>query len=243
MKTGIQTKHKRLILMISGALIFLLSFLLIFQKNMEETTKIQTENVDLSGQIDFLTELQIRVNKMKATTQKKQKEIEKYTQEYPCKMTQQKVISNLYQLKVDTGMDLLSIKPLSEAIFFKGGQFVSLQANKGTSEGQNTKVSEVEKNPEMKVPLTQMIGKTTSYDVEVIGTRKQILKAFDWISKNKEHMALTDISLSFDTSTGKLTGTISISFYSLNGNGVPYEEPDISGIILGNKDVFGSFKK
>lgn len=243
MKTGIQTKHKRLILLISGALIFLLSFLLIFQKNMEETTKIQTENVELRGQIDFLTELQIRVNKMKATTKKKQKEIEKYTQEYPCKMTQQKVISNLYQLKVDTGMDLLSIKPVSEAIFFKGGQFVSLQANKGTSEGQNTKVSEVEKNPEMKVPLTQMIGKTTSYDVEIIGTRKQILKAFDWISKNKEHMALTDISLSFDTSTGKLTGTISINFYSLNGNGVPYEEPDISGIILGNKDVFGSFKK
>ena len=51
------------------------------------------------------------------------------------------------------------------------------------------------------------------------------------------------ISLSFDSSTGRLTGTLKVNFYSLNGNGVPYEEPDISGIVIGNKDVFGTFKK
>ena len=46
-----------------------------------------------------------------------------------------------------------------------------------------------------------------------------------------------------DNSTGKLSGTILVHFFSLNGNGKAYVEPDISGIILGNEDVFGTFKK
>lgn len=97
--------------------------------------------------------------------------------------------------------------------------------------------------PEKKVPVNQMVGKVFSYEVEISGSRKQILQAFDWITNHQERMSLSKITLSFDSSNGKLTGTINMNFYCLNGNGVPYEEPDISGIVLGNKDVFGTFKK
>lgn len=245
MKKGLTTTHKRLIFILSGLLIFLLTFFLLFQKNMEKVKKLESSNVELQGQIEFLSNLQIQVNKMKESSEQKQKEIEKYSQEFPCKMTQQKVISNLYHLWVDSGMELRSIKPGSEQTFFKDGKYLSLseEGEGSNTEAQNTEISEVEKNPESKVPFNQMVGKVTSYDVEVSGTRKQVLKAFDWISNNPEHMSLSGISLSFDTSTGKLTGTIVVNFYSLNGNGVPYEEPDISSIILGNEDVFGTFKK
>lgn len=245
MKRGLTIKQKRLIFILSGVLIFLLTFFLVFQKNMEKVSKLQTKNVELSGQVDFLSNLQIRINEMKVTTEEKQQQIDKYASEYPCKMTQQKVISNLYHMWQDTHMELRSIKPGTERIFFKDGQFIAL-SEEDTTDGegaQDTEISAVEKNPETKVPFNQMVGKVTSYELEVSGTRKQILKAFDWISENPEHMSLSAISLSFDTSTGKLTGALKINFYSLNGNGVPYEEPDISGITIGNKDVFGTFKK
>lgn len=244
MKKGMTTKQKRLIFILSGVLIFLLTFFFIFQKNMEKVSKLKTENIELSGQVDFLSNLQIRINEMKESTEEKQQQIEKYASEYPCKMTQQKVISNLYQMWKDTHMELRSIKPGTEQIFFKDGQFLGLSAEgESTGEAQDTEISAVEKNPETKVAFNQMVGKVTSYELEVSGTRKQILKAFDWISENPEHMSLSAISLSFDSSTGKLTGSITVNFYSLNGNGVPYEEPDISGITIGNNDVFGTFKK
>lgn len=245
MRRGLTTNQKRLIFILSGVLVFLLTFILLFQRNMEKVTKLKTENITLSGKVDLLSNLQIRVNEMKKTTEQKQQEIEKYTQEYPCKITQQKVISKLYYMMTDSGMDLTSIKPGAEQIFFKDGQFLELsqEESSNTTEAQNTEISEVEKNPEVKVPLNQMVGKVTSYEVGVSGTRKQILKAFDWISENPEQMSLSAVSLSFDTSTGKLTGTIMVNFYCLNGNGVPYEEPDISSIVLGNEDVFGTFKK
>ena len=222
----------------------MLSFLLIFKRNMEQTQKLETKNIELSGQIDTLSNLQIQVNKMKMTSEKKLQDIEKYTQEFPCKMTQQKVISNLFHLWKDSGMELRTIKPGGEQTFFKNGEFLALSSEEeGGTEAQDTEISEVEKNPEKKVPLNQMVGKVSSYELEVSGSRKQILKAFDWISQNPEHMSLSNISLSFDASTGDLTGTIGVNFYCLNGNGVSYVEPDISGIVLGNKDVFGTFKK
>lgn len=244
MRKGLTTTHKRLILILSGLLVFLLTFFLIFQKNMDRATELENSNTKLQGQINFLSNLQIQVNKMKETSDQKLKEIEKYSQKFPCKMTQQKVISNLYHLYVASGMELRSIKPGSEQTFYKDGKLLELKAEESTDpEAQNTEISEVEKNPETKVPFNQMVGKVTSYDVEVSGSRKQVLKAFDWIANNPEHMSLSSISLSFDVSTGKLTGTVVVNFYCLNGNGVPYEEPDISTIILGNKDVFGTFKK
>lgn len=245
MKKGLTTKQKRLILILSGILIVLLSFFLIFQRNMKAVQSLQTKNIELSGQVDFLSNLQIRVNEMKKTTGKKQQEIENYAKEYPCKITQQHIIRNLHDLQVASGLELRVMKPGTEQVFFQNGQLLSLSSeNSGnTEEAKDTKKSEAELEPEKKVPVNQMVGKVFLYEVEISGTRKQVLKAFDWITNHQERMSLSKISLSFDSSNGKLTGAISMNFYCLNGNGVPYEEPDISGIILGNKDVFGTFKK
>lgn len=245
MKKGMTTKQKRVILILAGVLILLLSFFLIFQKNMKTIQILQTKNVELSGQVDFLSNLQIRVNEMKKTTQKKQQEIENYAKEYPCKITQQHIISNLHDMQVASGLELRVVKPGTEQIFFQKGQLQALSNEDGgaSEEAKDTKKSEVEMQPETKVPVNQMVGKVLMYEVEISGSRKQILKAFDWITNHQQRMSISKISLSFDTSNGKLTGAINMNFYCLNGNGVPYEEPDISGIILGNSDVFGTFKK
>lgn len=246
MRKGLTTGQKRLILILTGFLIFLGTFLLIYQKNMKEVSSLDSDTTDKSSQVDFLSNLQIQVNEMKKTTEQKQKEIASYTQEYPCKMTQPKALSNIYQMSVKSGIRLRSINPGTEQTFFKNGEFIQVSQDEDTAangEAEDTELSEAEKNPEKLFPVNEMVGKVTDYEIELTGTRKQILKAFDWISKNPEHMALSAISLSFDRSTGKLSGSIVVNFFCLNGNGQTYEEPDISGIIIGNEDVFGTFKK
>ena len=197
------------------------------------------------SQVEYLSNLQILVNEMQQTTEKAQQETLTNTQKYPCKMTQQKAISNIYELSVASGVRLRAISPTAERTFYKDGKFLQLSGEETAEEGEaeDTELSEVEKNPEQKVSVMKMVGKVSCYEVELTGSRKQILKAFDWISGNKEPMSISAINLTFDNSTGKLTGTIAVNFFSLNGNGKPYEEPDIASIILGNKDVFGTFKK
>jgi hypothetical protein len=87
-----------------------------------------------------------------------------------------------------------------------------------------------------------MVGKCTSYELSVSGTLKQIKKALDWVSENKEHMSVTNIALTYDSSNGKLSGSLTVNFYAMNGNGVPYKEPNIQGITIGSGNIFGTVK-
>ena len=248
MRKGLTTNQKRAILIISGILIVLGVFLLIYQKNVERVTELELDTSKKTNQVNFLSKLQTLVNEMQETTEQDQKEIATYSQEYPCKMTQQKAISNIYAWSKNSGIQLKAVNPGTEKTFFKNGEFMNLseEADSGTSDqsqSQDNEEAPAEKNPETKFAVNEMVGKVTNYEVELTGTRKQVLKAVDWIKNNPEHMALSAVNLSFDSSTGKLTGSFVVNFFSLNGNGKPYEEPDISSIVLGNKDVFGTFKK
>ncbi len=245
MRKGLTTGQKRLILILGGFFILLGTLFFIFQKNTDKANELKRDTNTKQNEVAYLSELQIRVNEMKETTEKVQKETLKNTQKYPCKMTQQKAISNIYELSVASGVRLRAIRPTAEQTFIRDGKFMQLSedgSSEATTESENTELSEVEKNPEKRVSVLKMVGKITSYEVELTGSRKQILKAFDWVSGNSEPMSVSAINLTFDKSTGKLTGTLALNFYSLNGNGRTYEEPDISGIILGNEDVFGTFK-
>jgi len=59
-------------------------------------------------------------------------------------------------------------------------------------------------------------------------------------------MTVWNVNLSYDASTGKLSGNITIAFNELNGNGKPYEEPDVSDISVGIDEMnkmFGTAKK
>ena len=236
MKNGLTTVQKRLILILGGLLILLGTVIFVFQRNMKQANRLKTDSGQKMNEVNYLSDLQIRVNEMNASQAKTQKEIQKKSQTYPCKMTQQKAISNIYKMSVASGVRLRAIRPQADKTFFKDGKFIVTTGTgddaEQSTESEETTLSDVEKNPEKKVSVMKMVGKASPYEIELTGTKKQILKAIDWVAKN-----------TFDNSTGKLSGTILVHFFSLNGNGKAYVEPDISGIILGNEDVFGTFKK
>ena len=237
MKNGLTTVQKRLILILGGLLILLGTVIFVFQRNMKQANRLKTDSGQKMNEVNYLSDLQIRVNEMNASQAKTQKEIQKKSQTYPCKMTQQKAISNIYKMSVASGVRLRAIRPQADKTFFKDGKFIVTTGTgddaEQSTDSEETTLSDVEKNPEKKVSVMKM----------VTGTKKQILKAIDWVAKNEEPMSVVSINLTFDNSTGKLSGTILVHFFSLNGNGKAYVEPDISGIILGNEDVFGTFKK
>ena len=235
MKNGLTTVQKRLILILGGLLILLGTVIFVFQRNMKQANRLKTDSGQKMNEVNYLSDLQIRVNEMNASQAKTQKEIQKKSQTYPCKMTQQKAISNIYKMSVASGVRLRAIRPQADKTFFDDAE--------QSTEYEETTLSDVEKNPEKKVSVMKMVGKASPYEIELTGTKKQILKAIDWVAKNEEPMSVVSINLTFDNSTGKLSGTILVHFFSLNGNGKAYVEPDISGIILGNEDVFGTFKK
>lgn len=87
-----------------------------------------------------------------------------------------------------------------------------------------------------------MVGKSSPYQIQLSGTERQIMQAINWFDDHEEYIAISGIDLSFDASTGKLSGTLDTHFFSLEGNGKAEEIIKIPGVTLGNPKIFGTFE-
>ncbi len=233
--------QKKLLLVLGGILICVLVFFLVYQPNSTKIEDLNAEKAKLESDVNMLTALQAQVIAMREDSDKHEAEMDEYFGEYPSRMTEQKAIYNVYEMMVDTGVRVSSIQPSKDMTFLSGGVLSEGGVLSDNIEGEAASGSAVEVSPETKVGVNELVGKYSTYNLSITGKRAEVLDAFDWISENKEHMSLGPISLSYDQASGKLSGSITVNYYSMNGNGVAYVEPDISGIKIGQKDVFGSF--
>ena len=236
---------KKALLIIAGVLVCVLTYFFVYQPNADEITSLEAESSKLQSEVNRLTTMQVAVEQMRPLAEQHESEMDLYFAEYPSRMTEQKAIYNVYRMMVDTGMRVSTIQPAKDMTFMQSGQLVGgedavLTENMEEAEGAG---ASAEVSPETKVPISDIIGKITTYGMTVTGTEEEVMNALDWISNNSEHMSVGAVTLSADASSGKLSGTIMVNFYSMNGNGIAYVEPDISGIVIGSKDVFGFPKK
>lgn len=78
-----------------------------------------------------------------------------------------------------------------------------------------------------------------SYETTYSGIKHVI----DMINKHKDKVRIQTISAAFDNATGALSGSMSITFYAIGGNGKEYTAPSIKGIPLGLDNIFGTVSK
>jgi Tfp pilus assembly protein PilO len=232
--------QKRAVLIIAGVLILACTFFFVYQPSANTVLELETDTEHYRSQISYLSALQLQVTEMKKMSPAYKKEMNAYMKCFPSKMTQQLAIYNVYRLMIKTGIHISSISPGDEQIFYSAGTLSD--SSDGSVSTDADAQSTVEENPEKEVSVHEMVGKYTSYDLSISGTLKQIKKALDWVSENKVHMSVTNIALTYDSSNGKLSGSLTVNFYAMNGNGVPYEEPDIKGITIGSGNIFGTVK-
>lgn len=237
---------KKAILIGAGFVVLLCAFFLVFQRNQDTVTEVENQTRQLKNQVNYLSQLQMEVNELQEHSDEHQKATDDYTKEFPCTITQQKAIYNVYLMMVKSGVRVTAVKPGEAVTFLKEGNFISEEEQQNqlanTEESESATPSGVEAAPEEQTTVNHMVGKYSTYEIEMTGTMKQIMKALDWVSHNKEPMAATNLNLNYDAKTGKLTGTVAVAYFELNGNGEPYEEPDVKGISIGTGSIFGVLK-
>ena len=81
------------------------------------------------------------------------------------------------------------------------------------------------------------VNLSLDYSVSYEGFKKII----DFIQADTDKRNIESISLSYDTETGNLLGTMVINLFELQGNDKVYEEPYIPSMPLGNTNPFGTF--
>ena len=77
---------------------------------------------------------------------------------------------------------------------------------------------------------------TFSFNVSYSGLKK----AVQYIEDYGERMTIDDISVAYDDSTGRLTGTMTLNMYTMTGTPKTYLAPALDNIKLGVANLFGS---
>ncbi|MBO6108195.1 MAG: hypothetical protein J6P16_02190 [Eubacterium sp.] len=236
---------KKALFVVAGLLVCVLVYFFVYQPNSDEISSIEAQSSKLQQEVNRLSGLQAQIAILEETSDAHEAEMDMYFAEYPSRMTEQKAIYNIYRMMVDTGMRVTTIQPAKDMTFMEHGMIVSMDSavNSENTEAAEGATAAAETSPETKVPISEIIGKYATYQLAIIGKKSEVYDALDWISNNSEHMSVGPVSLSYDTTTGKLSGTMSVNYYSMNGNGIAYVEPDTSGIALGSEDIFGTGEK
>lgn len=237
MKGKLTLAQIRVIFILVAVMLIVLTYFFVYQTNMDKAADFDKRTADTNERIAYLESLQPKVTDLEVFTSLYADDMKDFIESFPVKITQQKSLYLIYRLMINTGIDITSIAPGEQMPFYYKGDITDAAATP-EQEAEAKAMSEI-----TVVELNEMIGSTAAYTISFSGSTKQVYKALDWITDNKEKLSVGDVSVSFDRSSGKLTGSIGVNFYSMLGNGTPYKEVDVSEFSFGVDNVFGDFSK
>lgn len=95
-------------------------------------------------------------------------------------------------------------------------------------------------DPEQILSVDGLMFANSASSNSFVCTYNQFKKLVTRITENPDIRSIDSINLSFDNSTGSLTGTMTINYYSMPGNGREYHEP-LTGVNRHGVDcIFGA---
>jgi len=85
-----------------------------------------------------------------------------------------------------------------------------------------------------------MVGMQTIVSMNFSTTYNNFKKLVEYIKNYPDKTVIDSAAVSYDSSTGNLTGSLVIKRFSLTGTGKVYEEPYIDDINIGTDNIFGT---
>lgn len=83
----------------------------------------------------------------------------------------------------------------------------------------------------------------TQDTVQFSGTYKSLKEAVKYLADQSGRMTLDNVNASFDSSTGNLTGTMTINIFSMTGGSTSYSAPDAGSTVYGNRQHFRNHRE
>ena len=243
MKGKVTLAQIRVILLLAAVLLIVLTYFLVFQKNMDKAADYDNMTRKEQERISYLTGLQSKADDLDIYTSLYTSDIDPFIQSFPVKLTQQKSIYIIYNMMVESGITVESVVPGNVTPFYYKGQVLDSASAQNQAQVNVDGQGEETLSEITVVSMDQMIGSKATYTINMAGETKDIFKALDWIRDNKEKMSVGNVNVQFDSSTGQLKGSIAVTFYCMLGNGVPYKDPDTSIFTYGMDKIFGEFSK
>lgn len=237
----ISKKDQKLLLCAGGLLLALLAYLLVYRGFSEKNNQLETENRSLSGQIQQLEVLNANKEQYLTDTENLKTEVQNIIDQYPVEVREEDAVMYVYTMENETDIHVNSMTIAPANLLYTMGWQQTQQAdpagtaeteNDETTNGVTAETSDTQETGYRLSAVTLNLTYTVSY-----GGFKDII---DFICSDKNKRNVESISLSYDSETGNLLGTMVVNLFELQGIDKVYEAPYIPSVPRGNTNPFGT---
>lgn len=250
-------RDKRILLMLLGIVVFVLGYFLVFQPQMAKAEEIEAQNVPLREKLNQLVEIEENQDYYISETNKYNQHVTDYTNMFPSDVKEEDAVLLGKGMEDKLGMWIFKMD-------FADQEFVASLDTSGLnsgSEGDDSTLSEQANQPTKDqineiegtdgtetdtsaAPDSLDLNSVALYRVkntmEFNGTYQELKDLVDYLAADASRLTIDSVDIDFSASTGDLGGTVVVNMYSMTGTGRDYVTPDVSSVVLGNHNLFGT---
>lgn len=235
--SNVSERDKKLLFIFGSILVLAAAYFFAFRPNMEKADEIKAKNVELDA---YIQELNVKIEQEEA----KKAEIVTYNNSraevldrFSGGVTHEKAIKILADLEKETGLQDSQVTLAINNVFFSQEEAMGNGVIAKENVQSLSSIAVAGTPSQTYNPLT---GYKSTLTLEFACSDQELTDVIDFINEYDEKMAMDDITVGFDASTGKLTGTLTFSLYSASNIEKEYEAPVIDDVRLGVSNIFGA---
>lgn len=251
-------RDKKILLMFSGILLMALSYFFVYRPQLQEAQMLEEQSQSLTVRLNELLEMAKNKEFYVRETNEIQNRIQEYGEQFPSDVRPEDgiVLARNMENAVDIKISNLSLGQ-KEFVYSMDGtvpseteeerETLSEQNNQATQEQINEIEGVQEEETTEVVNETQVVYAPSLYrsqdTMQIQCDYKNLKRAIQYIGEQTGRMTLDNLNLAFDSSTGTLTGNMTVNLFSMNGMNTEYTQPDAGKVSYGTKNIFGSMEK
>ena len=266
MDMNISMRDKKILLMFLGVGIFAAGYFFGYRPQMEEAESIQASNAPLRERLNDLIKLAENKDFYLEETDSINAKIDEYTSEFPADIRSEDGIVLSMNMEDSLDMQISNVGlgtrefiaaldgSTEDSLLNMPDETLSEQANaqtqeqideiegtdvQGDRERQNASDEEV---ANLNQTLTTPVLYRTQDSMQFTGTYASLKDMVDYLADQRGRMTLDNVNASFDSTTGNLTGNVTVNMFSMAGTGKTYTEPDAGSVAYGTSNIFGTIE-
>lgn len=267
----ISTRDKRILLMFLGVFFLAAAYLFVYKPQMETVAMLESENETLQIRLNELVAMSNDRAFYEDEIRRMSAEIRNYCEAFPAAIKEEDgiLLANKMEKKMDIQIsnvglgekELLStidggaetpqeVVP-DQTLMERSGQKTMDQINEieGTNEQLAVGTVDEVRNPEQ--DITEFLYDVTwnpalyrnQNTLKFVTNYKGLKRAVKYINNQTGRMTVDNVSATFDSETGNLSGTMVVNLYSMSNTGTTYQTPDAGNVKHGTKNIFGTIEK
>ena len=259
------TRDKKLLIILAGVAILALTYFLIFIPQSNKRDSLKSENMNLKSQYNQLSALAAKADDYTKKTKDMSDAMQQVYDNFPSYLQIENGIMDAVAIEKSTNTNMTELtvgSPTAIDVNNPTGEAGTDSSSGSTTDSSNTDSSQSSQTADGNSSQSQTddgsaAGSGTSsgsakstvtgyqlYDVSTVmafKTEYHGLKAMlGEVIGSSQKKTISTLNVSFDDSTGKLTGEMLVDSYFLYGLDKPYEAPYIPAVPHGTNNLFGT---